>query len=99
MTMIDVTVVLSAKDLQCAPELGRLLALHVNLSRQEPGCVRFEAFESQSVPGTFILIERWESQATLDVHRTAEGFTTIYVPKVLPMVDRVAHVCQILAGT
>ena len=72
--MIDVTVVLSARDIVCVPKLRELLAMQVNLSRQEPGCVRFEAFESQTVPGTFILIERWESQAALDTHRTAKGF-------------------------
>ena len=96
--MIDLTVVLSARDLNCVPQLRELLAMQVNLSRQESGCVRFEAFESQTVSGTFILIERWESQAALDTHRTAHGFTTIYVPQVLPLVDRVAHVCRVLEG-
>ena len=61
--------------------------------------MRFEAFESKTVPGTFILIEQWESQAALDTHRTAKGFTTVYAPQVLPLVDRVAHVCQPLQGT
>lgn len=97
--MIDLTVVLSARDINCVPQLRELLAMQVNLSRQEPGCVRFEAFESQTVPGTFILIERWESQAALDTHRTAKGFTTVYAPQVLPLVERVAHVCHILQGT
>ena len=97
--MIDLTVVLSAREINCVPQLRELLALQVNLSRQEPGCVRFEAFESQTVPGTFILIERWESQAALDTHRAAKGFTTVYAPQVLPLVDRVAHVCRALEGT
>lgn len=94
--MIDITVVLTAKSSEHVPTLRELLAKHANLSRQEPGCVRFEAFESQTVPNTFVLIERWASQAELDVHRTAEGFKTIYAPRVLPLVDRVAHVCQML---
>lgn len=97
--MIDLTVVLSARDINSIPKLRELLAMQVNLSRQEPGCVRFEAFESHTVPGTFILIERWESQAALDTHRTAKGFTTVYAPQVLPLVDRVAHVCSVLSGT
>jgi quinol monooxygenase YgiN len=97
--MIDLTVVLTAKDVKSVPELRELLALQVNLSRQEPGCVRFEAFESQTTAGSFILIERWASQAALDVHRTAEGFTTVYAPRVLPLVERVAHVCSVLPGT
>lgn len=94
--MIDLTVILSAKDVVSLPELRSLLAMHVNLSRQEPGCLRFEALESQSVPGTFFLIERWESQAALDVHREAEAIITIYRPKVLPLVERVVHVCDVL---
>ncbi len=97
--MIDLTVVLNAKELASVPELRQLLATQVTLSRQEPGCVRFEAFESESVPGTFILIERWESQSALDQHRKATGFTTVYAPKVLPLVERVAHVCNVLPGT
>lgn len=97
--MVDLTVVLSAKDQASLPELRRLLAMQVNLSRDEPGCIRFEAFESQSVSATFILIERWESQAALDVHRTAIGFTTVYASQVLPLVERVAHVCTALPGT
>ncbi len=97
--MIDLTVILTAKDSANIPELRTLLATQVQLSRAEPGCVRFEAFESGSVPGTFILIERWESQAALDEHRKATGFMTIYAPKVIPLVDRVPHVCTVLAGT
>ncbi|HRA86666.1 MAG TPA: putative quinol monooxygenase [Planctomycetaceae bacterium] len=97
--MIDITVILSANDIAHVSKLGELLAAHVKLSRAEPGCVRFEAFESQTVPGTFILIERWESQATLNTHRTALGFTTIYAPQVLPLVDRVAHVCNVMHDT
>ncbi len=96
MVMINLTVILSAKDVAFVPELRSLLAKHVNLSGQEPGCLRFEALESQSVPGTFFLIERWESQAALDVHREAEAIATVYRPKVLPLVERVVHVCDVL---
>lgn len=94
--MVDLTVVLTARDSSSLPELRELLLLQAQLSREEPGCLRFEVYESQSVPGTFILIERWESQQALDVHRTAKGFTTVYAPRVLPLVDRVPHVCQSL---
>lgn len=94
--MIDVTVVLTARDLSSVPELRELLRTQRDLSLAEPGCVRFEAYESESIPGTFILIERWRSQESLDVHRTAHAFMTVYAPKVLPLVDRVPHVCKSL---
>lgn len=97
--MIHLTVILTARNTDDVPILRKLLARQVILSRQEPGCLRFEAFESDSVPGTFLLVETWESQAALDQHRQAEGFTTIYAPQVLPLVDRVPHVCRVLEGT
>lgn len=97
--MVELIVVLTANDLADLPELRSLLASQVQMSRIEPGCVRFEALESESVPGTFILVERWESQAALDQHRKATACTTIYAPKVLPLVSRVPHICSILPGT
>ena len=36
MAMIDLTGILTAKDRDCVPELRELLAMQVNLSRQEP---------------------------------------------------------------
>lgn len=97
--MVDLTVVLTAKDLGDVPELRELLTTQVHLSREEPGCERFEAFESQSAPGTFFVVERWESQAALDEHRKAKAITTVYVPRILPLAERVLHVCSVLPGT
>ena len=71
-----------------------LLTRHGKLSQQEPGCARFEAYHSENDPRVFILNERWESEDALNVHRTAEGYTTIYVPQVLPLVDRTPHRSQ-----
>lgn len=61
------------------------------LSKEEPGCARFEVYHSQSDTTVFMLIERWESQAHLDAHRQAAGFKEIYEPKVLPLLERVPH--------
>ena len=97
--MVDLTVILTANDPAHRPELRELLATQVQMSRAEPGCIRFEAFESQTVAGTFILVERWESQAALDEHRKATACMTVYFPKVIPLVSRVPHVCSVLTGT
>src|SRR5690606_4698388 len=67
------------------------LAEHGRLSREEPGCLRFEVYQSQLDPHAFYLLEAWESQQTLAVHREAAAFQTIYAPHVLPLVDRAAH--------
>ena len=91
--MVDLVVILTAKDIGNLAQLRELMATQLNLSREEPGCVRFDAFESQTAPGTFIVVERWESQVALDEHRKARAITTVYIPKILPLVERVLHVC------
>ena len=92
--MVDLVVILTAKDIGDLPKLRELMATQVHLSREEPGCVRFEAFESQTAPGTFIVVERWASQAALDQHRQARAITTVYIPQILPLVERTLHICS-----
>jgi hypothetical protein len=45
-----------------------------------------------------MLNEWWESQAALDQHRTAEAYTTIYKPQIMPHVDRDGHPCDLVSG-
>jgi quinol monooxygenase YgiN len=94
--MIYVNVLLTVKDEADVAEIKDLLTQQCKLSRQEPGCLRFEVYHSQSNPKVFILVERWENQAALDVHRTAQAYTTIYQPKVLPKVDRTPHISNLV---
>jgi len=96
--MICVTVLLTVKDAAQVPRLRDLLTEHGKLSQQEPGCIRFELYHSEADPRVFILNEQWESEDALSVHRTARGYTTIYVPQVLPHVDRTPHRAQLLVG-
>jgi len=37
-------------------------------TRQEPGCVAYDLFESAAAPGVFVTVERWTDQAALDAH-------------------------------
>jgi quinol monooxygenase YgiN len=37
-------------------------------SRKEDGCLSYDVYESAAVPGTFVTIERWVDQATMDLH-------------------------------
>ncbi|MCA9036678.1 MAG: antibiotic biosynthesis monooxygenase [Planctomycetaceae bacterium] len=92
--MVDITVILTVKSSDDVEKVRQLLVQQAILSRQEPGCERFEVYESSSTERTFILIERWVNQDALDVHRTAHAFTTVYAPQVLPLVDRVPYVCS-----
>lgn len=89
--MITLIVCLTVKDAANVPLVRGLLAEQGRLSRQEPGCVRFEVYHSNNDERVFTLCEHWNSQHDLDVHRTAVAYTTIYQPKVLPLVDRQPH--------
>jgi len=89
--MVSIHVTLTVRN---RPEIDRvrgLLTEHARRSRAEPGCLRFELFQSNLDPHSFFIVEAWESQEALDIHRQAEAFQTIYAPQVLPLVDRAAH--------
>ena len=94
--MYCLNVVLTVKDAAKIDDVAGHLAKAGRLSRAEPGCLQFEVCHSESDPRVFILCERWESEAALDAHREREAYTTIYKPKVIPLVDRVPHPSQIL---
>ena len=89
--MIYVNIILTVKDPNDVGEIQSLLSEQGRLSRQEPGCMRFEVYHSQNDPKIFVLNEHWADQAAIDAHRKAAAYTTIYQPKVLPRVDRVPH--------
>jgi len=89
--MIYLNILLSVKDSQDIETVRELLTQQCRLSRQEPGCVRFEVYQSHNDPARFILSEHWESQAAIDAHRKAMAYTTVYQPKVLPLVNREPH--------
>ena len=89
--MIRMIIHLTVKEDSDVDRVTELLAKQGQLSRAEPGCVRFDVYHSNQDPRVFILNEWWEGQDALDVHRTAHAYTQIYQPKVLPLVDRVPH--------
>jgi quinol monooxygenase YgiN len=97
-SVVDLIVVLVAKHADDVAELRELVPTQVRMSREEPGCLQFDSYESQSALGTFFVVEQWESQAALDQHRQAKAITTVYVPRILPLVDRHLHVCSALPG-
>jgi quinol monooxygenase YgiN len=94
--MIYGNIVLTVNQEQDIPIIRELLAEQGRLSRQEPGCERFEVYHSLSDPKTFLLVERWANQEALDLHRKAQAYTTIYQPQVLPKVSRVPHMSELV---
>ncbi len=94
--MFCINVWLTVNDAKDVPEIRDLLAEAARLSREEPGCLRFEVYHSQSDERVLLLCERWESRTAWEEHRNERAFTEIYEPKVLPRVDRVPHISTLV---
>ncbi len=97
LSVIHLTIVLQVKQQQDIAEIKTCLLRQGELSRAEPGCVRFDVFQSKNDESTFVLQECWESQGALDLHRLAEAYTTVYQPLVLPRVNRTPYPCELIS--
>lgn len=94
--MFCVNVILTVQNVTDTEEIRGHLAELGKLSREEPGCLRFEVYHSQSEPQVFLLCERWESEAAWQAHRNERAFCEIYQPLVLPRVTRVPHISTLV---
>jgi quinol monooxygenase YgiN len=94
--MLSLNVLLTVKDPADVPKVRDLLSQAMRKSRSEPGCLRFDVYHSTAEPKRFTLVEHWASQETLEAHRLAEAYTTIYKPHVMPLVDREGHPSTLL---
>jgi quinol monooxygenase YgiN len=96
LAMLHLNVWLSVSDPANVAQIRQLLTEAAQSSRQEPGCARFEVYQSKNDATRFLLNEHWESQAALDQHRQAHAYTQIYQPRILPLVTREGHPCDLL---
>ena len=42
------------------------------------------------------LVERWQTAVDLAQHKEAKAFTELYIPKVIPLVERVPHLSDLV---
>lgn len=94
--MIYLNVLLTVKEAKDVSTVKELLKKQGELSRQEPGCKRFEVYHSTADTSRFLLSEHWENQDNLDQHRKGKAYTEIYQPKVLPLVNREPHPSELV---
>ena len=92
--MFCINVWLTVKNESDTERVKELLSEAMRLSREEPGCERFEVYQSEADRSRFLLCEHWSDRAAWETHRDAEAFTTIYAPQVLPLVDRDPHISE-----
>ncbi len=67
MAELHVVAVLKAKEGK-EGVVGDALRSIVAPSRQDKGCIRYDLFEAQGAPGTFVNLETWASQEDLNAH-------------------------------
>ena len=94
--MICMNIILTVKEERDIEVVRDLLCEAMRKSRNESGCERFDVYNSQSEAIRFTMIEHWSSQDSLDAHRQAEAYTTIYTPQVIPLVERDGHRVSLL---
>lgn len=94
--MFYLNVILTAKNAADVPAICDLLKQQRDHSLKEPGCLRFEVYHSTADETRFVLNEHWESAAAVEAHRHGHAYTTIYQPKVLPLVTRESHPSNLL---
>ncbi|NKB33153.1 MAG: antibiotic biosynthesis monooxygenase [Pseudomonadales bacterium] len=89
--MIYNNVMLTVKNFDDIETVRELLKEQARMSTEEPGCERFEVYHSRSDRQQFLLVERWETEEDLALHKEAKAFTELYLPKVIPLVERTPH--------
>ncbi len=94
--MFCINVILTVKNESQIEKVAGLLTQAGRLSREEPGCESFEVCHSTNDPRVILLCERWESEQAWKNHRERKAYLEIYQPQVIPLVDRVPHICTVL---
>lgn len=94
--MFALNVVLTVKQESDIEHVKQLLTECVRLSREEDGCLMYEACHSHTDPKIFMLCERWASEAAWKAHRDQRAYKEYYHPQVIPLVDRMPHPSTLL---
>lgn len=76
MPTLDVVAVITAKSGSEAIVEQALKTLVV-ASRRDHGCISYDLLASESTPGTFVTIEKWESQEDLDAHMSSSHIADV----------------------
>ncbi len=73
---LSVVATLSAKSEFRADVRGALETI-IPLSRSEAGCLQYDQHVAQDNPDSFVMIERWQDNATLDRHTATPHFAAL----------------------
>lgn len=82
MIRINVTLIVNSEVRRQVVELLREMS---ELSREEKGCIGYEILENNRLEDVLMIIETWDNEVVLDVHKRSEHFTRI-IPRVRELV-------------
>jgi len=95
---VDLTLVTLTFDAIDAERLVAILANYVVISRGQPGCRNIDLAASATMPGRFVVIEKWESPeaqrahfdspAMVDMARSCDGLLT--APPQVDLLDAIS---------
>ena len=67
--------------------LAEILRIMVRETRQEPGCIRYEANRSTEDPRRFVIYEVYRAEAAQKAHEDSEHFRHHFVEEALPRLE------------
>ena len=73
---LSVVATITAKP-EFRSEVRQALLAVVPPSRAEAGCLQYDLHASRSNPDSFVMIERWQDDATLDHHMATPHFAAL----------------------
>lgn len=89
--MFHLIVTITAKTPADAAPVADGLTRMRPLCLAEPGCARWEAYQSQEDPGKFVLVEHWETHELWEAHGELAAIQKIYMPEIFPRITREVH--------
>ncbi|MGW8556025.1 putative quinol monooxygenase [Streptomyces tubercidicus] len=89
--MFDLIVIVRVPQPEDIPSVADALARMRPLCLAEDGCVSWEAYHSHEDPARFVLVERWATRDHWETHGAGEAIQKIYVPEILPRIEREVH--------
>ena len=70
-----------------ADQVAAILARHVAITRQEPGCVQFIAYRSRTAPDEFLLYEQYLDEESFESHRQTPHFREYIEGGLVPLLS------------
>lgn len=98
--MFHIIVILKAKEVENVEYIeGLLKDISTITLNEESCCKKLDVYHSKTDEKIFVLCEQWERKVDWEAHRDKRAFKQIYLPKVLPLVERDPHISDLISGT